>query len=73
MLRNTFYTQLPMNEDYTNFEEQYNDIDYRKTVKKIHDAGWKISYFFSADVSVLGFVCGVSQYSQFYVKYLDMY
>ena len=31
------------------------------------------SYFTSADVSMLGYVCGVSQYPQFYDKYLDIY
>ena len=29
-----FYTKLPLNEDDKNFEEQLNDINYRKTVKK---------------------------------------
>ena len=30
-------------------------------------------YFTSADVSMLGYGCGVSQYTQFFVKDLDMY
>ena len=34
---------------------------------------WKNRYFTSADVSMLGYGCGVSQYPQFYVKDLDMY
>ena len=50
-----------------------NDINYRETVKKLHDAGWKNSYFTSADVYMLGYGCGVSKYTQYYVKYLDMY
>ena len=31
------------------------------------------SYFKYADVLMLGCGCGVSQYTQFFVKYLDMY
>ena len=30
-------------------------------------------YLTSADVSMLGYGCGVSQCPQFYAKYLDMY
>ena len=48
-------------------------MDYKKTVKTLHDTGWKNSYFTSADVSMLGYGCGVSQYPQFFVKDLDMY
>ena len=42
-------------------------------MKKLHDAGWKNSYFNSADVSMLGYGCGISQYSQFFVKDWDIY
>ena len=42
-------------------------------MKEIHYAGWKKSYSNSADVSMLGYGCGVSQYPQFYLIYLDMY
>ena len=42
-------------------------------MKKSHDARWKNSYFNSADISMLGYGCGVSQYPQFYVNNLDMY
>ena len=34
---------------------------------------WKNSYFTSAEVYMLGYVCGVPQYPKFYDKYLDMY
>ena len=34
-----FFTRLTLNEDDNNFEEQYNDINYRKTVKILHDDG----------------------------------
>ena len=68
-----FYTQLPLNEDDNFFEEQFNYINYKKTVKTLHDSGWKNSYFTSADVYILGCGYGVSQYPQFYVKDLDMY
>ena len=62
-----------MNEDDNNFEKQLNDINHRKTVKQLHDAGWENSYFTSDDVYVLGYGCGVSWYPHFYVKCLYMY
>ena len=68
-----FNTQLPLNKDDKNPEEQLYDINYNKTVKKLHDAGWKTNYFISADVYMLGYGCCVSQYPQFFVKYLDIY
>ena len=68
-----FYTQLPLNDDDTNFEEQVNDINYNKTVNKLHVDGWGNSSFTSAYVYMLGYGCGVSQYPQFYDKYLDMH
>ena len=40
-------------------------MNYKKTVKKLHGTGWKNSYFTSADVSMLGYGCGVSQYPKF--------
>ena len=55
-----FCTQLPMNEDDTNFEEQLNYMNYKESVKKLHDTGWKNNYFTSADVSMLGYGCDVS-------------
>ena len=45
----------------------------KKTVKTLYDAGWKISYFISADFSMLIYGCGVSQYPQFLGKDLDIY
>ena len=50
-----------------------NDINNKKTEIKLHDSGWKNSYFTSADVYILGYGCSVSQYPRFYDKYLDMY
>ena len=43
-----------------------NDINYNRTVMKLCDAGLKTYFFISADVSMLGYGCGVSQYPQFY-------
>ena len=34
----------------------------------MHKIGWKENYFKSADVSMLGCGCGVSQFPQFYEK-----
>ena len=48
-------------------------IHYKKTVRNFHDIGWKNSYHTSADVSMLGYGCGVSQYPQFFVEDLDIY
>ena len=68
-----FFRQLSLNEDDKKLEEQLNYINYNKTVKKLHDSGWKNIYFTSDDVYMLGYGCGVSRQPQFYVKYLDMY
>ena len=57
-----FYKQLPLNEDGNNFEEQLSYMNYKKAVRKLHDTGFKNSYHTSADVSMLGYECGVSQY-----------
>ena len=50
-----------------------NDINYKRTIRKIHDDDLKNSYFTSADFSMLGYGYGVSQYLQSYEKDLDMY
>ena len=63
-----FYTQLPPNEDDKNSEEQLSYMNDKKTVKTLHDTGRNNSYFTSADVSMLGYGCGVSQYPQFLLK-----
>ena len=38
-----------------------------RTVRKLHDAGWKHSYFTSAGIYMLGHGCGVSQYPHFFI------
>ena len=50
-----------------------NDINYKRTIRKLHDVGFKNICFAYADVSMLGYGCGVSHYPQFYYKDLDMY
>ena len=57
-----FYTQLPLNEDDNDSKEQLSYMNYKKTLRTLHDTGWKNSYHTSADVSMLGYGCGVSQY-----------
>ena len=42
-------------------------------MRKLHDTGWKNSYHTSADVYMLGYGCGVTQYPQLFVEDLDMY
>ena len=48
------------------FEGMLDERNYRSTVQNVHKHGWKAQYFKSADVSMLGHGCGVSQYPQFY-------
>ena len=48
-------------------------MNYKETVKIFHDTGWKKNYHNYADVSMLSNGCGVSQYHQLFVEYLDMY
>ena len=49
-----------MNEDDNNFHEQSNNINNKRTVRKLHDDGWKNSYSTSAGFSMLGYGCGLS-------------
>ena len=48
-------------------------MNYKETLRKLHNTGWKNSYHTSADVSMLGYGCGVSMYPQFFVEDLDIY
>ena len=54
-------------------KELFSYMNYTKTVRKLYDTGWKNIYHTSADVYMLGYGCGVSQYPQLFVDYLDMY
>ena len=38
-------TKLPLNEDDKVFDRQLKDINNKKTVRKLHDAGWKKFHF----------------------------
>ena len=64
--------KLPLSEDDNNFDEQLNDINYNRTVRKLHYSGWRNSYFTSIYVSMLFYGCGVSHYPRFYDKELDI-
>ena len=48
-------------------------MNYKETVRKLHNIGCKNSYHTSADVSMLGYGCGVSMYPQFFVEDLKIY
>ena len=61
-------TQLPLNEDGNNLDRQLSYIDYKETVRKLHNIGWKKSYRTSAGVSMFSYGCGVSMYPQFFGK-----
>ena len=50
-----------------------NYINYKRTVLKLSDDFEENNIFISADVSILGYVCGVSQYPQYYDLELDMH
>ena len=48
-------------------------MNYKIKVRKFHDIGWKKSYHNYADVSMIGYGCGVSQYYQFFFEDLYIY
>ena len=60
------YKELPLNENDNNFDGKLNDINYKITVMNLHNVGRKFCFYTSDDVSMLGYVCGVSHYPQFY-------
>ena len=68
-----FITKLPLKEDGNNLDKQLSYMNYKETVRKLHNTGWKNSYHTSADVSMLGYGCGVSMYPQFFVEDLNIY
>ena len=70
---NFLNTQLPLNEYGNDLDKQLNYINYKETVRKLHNTGWKNIYHTSADVSMLGYGCGVSMYPHFFVEDLDIY
>ena len=59
-----FYSNI--SESAGNLEGMLDVGKYITTVQNIHKLGWKAQYFKSADISMLGHGCGVSQYPQFY-------
>ena len=61
-----FYKQLTLNENGNNIYEKLNDKNYKRKVKRLHDAGLEKQFFTSDDVTMLGHGYGVSQYPQFY-------
>ena len=38
---NHFYKQITLNDNKNDFDENFNDNNYKITVKKLHDDGWK--------------------------------
>ena len=62
-----------MNERENNFDENFNDNNYKKTFMKLHDDDWRNIFFTSADVDMLVHGCGVSQYPTFYYRQLEKY
>ena len=59
---------MPLNDPGNDLENQLSYGKYKQTVREFHDSGWKNSSHISADVSMLGYGCGVSVYPQFYDK-----
>ena len=70
---NYFYAQLPLNEDGNDLDKQLSYTNYKETVRKSYNTGWKNSYHTSADISLLGYGCGISMYPQFFVEDLKTY
>ena len=68
-----FNTKLPLNEDGNNLDKQLNFSNFKMTVKKLHDFGWKNSSYKSAEFDMLGCGYGVSTYPQFYDKGLKIF
>ena len=68
-----FNTQLPLNEDGIHLNKQLSCMNYKGKVKNYMILVGKNSYHTSADDSMLGYGCGVSQYLQFFVEDLDIY
>ena len=50
-----------------------NGINYKTTVRKLHDTGRKNSFSTVVDVYMLGYGYVVSQYSKFYDQDLEKY
>ena len=65
---NFLNTNLPLNERANDLDNQLSFNNFRQTVRKLHDCGWKNSSHISADLAMLGYGCGVSVYPQFYDK-----
>ena len=57
--KNCFFKQLIINENENSFEEKLNDKNYKRTVMKLHDAGWKnnFSFLMKFPCLVLDVVC----------------
>ena len=45
-----------------NLKGMIDEVTYKTTIQNMHKLGWKEQFFKSADVSMLGHGCGVSQY-----------
>ena len=59
---------MPLNERDNDLYNQLSFNNFKQTVSKLHDSGWKNSSHISSDVAMLGYGCGVSVYPQFYDK-----
>ena len=55
-------TQLTLNEHGNDIDKQPSYMNYKETVIKLHNTGWKNSYHTSDDVCILGYRCGGSMY-----------
>ena len=54
-----------------NLEQMIDEGTCKTSLKNLHKLHWKAQYFKSADTSILGNSCAVSQYPQFYDKIKD--
>ena len=66
--KNNLFLKIPLKEHENNFDEKFNDKNYKKTFMKLHDDGWKNIFFTSADVDMIVHGCGVSQYPPFIIN-----
>ena len=47
--------------------------EHTKKIHNMHKLGWKVKYFKSTEVSMLGHGCGVSQYPEVYDTIKNIY
>ena len=66
-----FYSNI--SEFSEHLEGMLDEVTYKKNIQNMHKLVLKAQFFKSADVSMLVYGCGVSQYPQFYDRIKNIY